>query len=81
MQKHFQLLKSILSKNPNVNTSAETHSITFTADDLDLARAYVGISKGNMMMGAYVMAVQSNLSDLLDWKLTRLDIAVTQENP
>lgn len=42
-----------------------------TTLDLDLARAFIGISKGNQMLGAYVTALQFDLTSLLDWKLNR----------
>lgn len=47
------------------------------AEELDLARVYVGISKGNQIMGSYVLAIESDLSSLLDWKLTRTEMPVT----
>ena len=50
-----------------------------TVKELDLARSYVGIAKGNLIMGAYIVAIHSNLSSLLDWKLTRSDVTSSQE--
>lgn len=46
-----------------------------TTQDIDLARAYIGISKGNLLMGSYVVSIESNLTALLDWKLARVDIS------
>ena len=43
--------------------------------DLDLARVYVGISKGNLALGSYVHTIQTDLSILLDWKLSRTALA------
>jgi tetratricopeptide (TPR) repeat protein len=45
-----------------------------TSRDLDIARAYIGISRGNLLLGAYSIAMQGNLVALLDWKLNRTDI-------
>ena len=50
-----------------------------TVKELDLARSYVGIAKGNLIMGAYIVAIHSNLTSLLDWKLTRSDVTSSQE--
>ena len=53
---------------------------TATVKDLDLARSFLGVAKGNLIMGAYIVAIQSDLAGLLDWKLTRSDVAAKQEN-
>ena len=45
-----------------------------TSQDLDVARAFIGISKGNMLLGTYAIALQSNLTTLLDWKLNRTEV-------
>ena len=49
----------------------DQYSNTVTIDDLDRARGYVGIAKGNLLMGSYMISIQSDLSAILDWKLTR----------
>lgn len=41
--------------------------------ELDTARVFLGISRGNKMMKAYVHAIEFDFSALLDWKLTRND--------
>ena len=88
LQKHFTLVKTILYRNNTTaattttaasNSSAavnkESDSKTaVTFKDLDLARVYIGISKGNLLMGAYTVALQDNLPALLDWKLNRTDL-------
>lgn len=89
LQRHFNLLKKILSK-PKSTISGEAGDSSAAAavlpivhivstQDLDMARAYIGISKGNLLMGKYVATLQSNLSMLLDWKLNRTDIVISRE--
>lgn len=90
LQRHFQLTKKLLLKPPAPEptrgpgspggrqlkggaASADAHH-TVTSQDLDIARAFIGISKGNMLLGIYAIALQSNLSTLLDWKLNRTEI-------
>jgi tetratricopeptide (TPR) repeat protein len=46
-------------------------SLTTTIQDFDMARAFVGIAKGNSVMSSYLAAIQTDLPALLDWKLTR----------
>ena len=36
-----------------------------------LARVYVGIAKGNLMMGSYLVAIQYDFQSVLNWKLNR----------
>lgn len=80
LQRHFTLLKSILFRStsksaPSAPTSSkEDSSRKVTSADLDLARAYIGISKGNQLLGFYAIALQYDLSSLLDWKLNRSDL-------
>jgi tetratricopeptide (TPR) repeat protein len=50
-----------------------------TIKELDLARSFVGIAKGNLIMKAYIVAIQSDLASLLDWKLTRSDLSDVQK--
>ena len=45
-----------------------------TVQDLDLARSFVGIAKGNLLMGNYLISIHSDLSAVLDWKLTRSEL-------
>ena len=45
-----------------------------TVQDLDLARGFVGIAKGNLLMGNYLISIHSDLSAVLDWKLTRSEL-------
>mmetsp|Transcript_9013 Transcript_9013/g.14955 ORF Transcript_9013/g.14955 Transcript_9013/m.14955 type:complete len:485 (-) Transcript_9013:727-2181(-) len=84
LQRHFNLLKKLLYKSPggqNSNSSngggsgdASDAGHTVTSQDLDMARAYIGISKGNLMLGTYTLTMQSNIGALLDWKLNRTEI-------
>lgn len=89
LQRHFQLTKKLLLKPPAAepvrapgspggkgpkSAAADIHH-TVTSQDLDVARAFIGISKGNMLLGTYAIALQSNLSTLLDWKLNRTEVA------
>lgn len=80
LQRHFQLTKKLLSKAPAAGdaagaqkSSSDSHH-TVTSQDLDMARAFIGVSKGNLMLGTYTIAMQSNLTALLDWKLNRTEI-------
>lgn len=66
LNKHFTLLKTILSKKDDIE-GAETISLS----DLDMARVYVGIAKGNLMMGGYFVAIQYDFESVLGWKLNR----------
>jgi tetratricopeptide (TPR) repeat protein len=77
LQKHFLLTKKLLLKGPATNNNGasgpdELHTIT--NQDMDIARAFIGISKGNLLLGTYTIALQMNLTSLLDWKLNRTDI-------
>ena len=80
LQRHFTLLKKILYQSPDATGSTTKKaagaaaSYTVTSHDLDLARAYIGISKGNLMLGTYTISLQFDLSAMLDWKLNRTDI-------
>ena len=46
--------------------------------ELDLARVYVGISKGNLQLGKYMIAINFDLASLLEWKLNRTQILADQ---
>lgn len=50
------------------------------AKDLDLARVFVGVSKGNLLLGAYCYAIECDLSYLLEWKLTRAELPRPQHH-
>jgi tetratricopeptide (TPR) repeat protein len=63
-------------KNPAVKPADAQHTVT--SQDLDIARAFIGVSRGNLMLGVYCVAMQSNLPALLDWKLNRTDIATNR---
>lgn len=94
--RHFSLLKSILLARNSVAANkanggaggvggaadygAATAAAVVTSTDLDMARVYVGISKGNLLMGEYVTAIQCNLTALLDWKLNRTYLSPPQES-
>ena len=84
LQRHFSLLKSILFRTQNNKTeksAKEDSSKKVTSADLDLARGYIGISKGNQLLGAYAIAIQYDFTALLDWKLNRTDISnVNKQN-
>jgi len=84
LQKHFDLYKllahraevgvsnaSLRAKKAHEKPSPDP---VIKAEDLDIARVYVGISRGNLLMGQYVIAIDSNISALLDWKLSRTEI-------
>jgi tetratricopeptide (TPR) repeat protein len=77
LQKHFNLIKTILLKASSTTFSAEKNgkekSHKLSSKDLDIARLYIGISKGNQLMGSYIVALQSDMSFLLEWKLHRSD--------
>lgn len=84
LQRHFTLLKGLLQKansaqqGGNAAKSVDpTRKITST--DLDIARAFIGISKGNQLLGTYVMAIDFDFSALLDWKLNRTDLQRQQK--
>lgn len=74
LQKHFSLLKGILYKATAGGGDAATHSPPITSRDLDLARSFIGIARGNLVMSNYVIALQFDIASLLDWKLNRTDL-------
>jgi len=84
LQRHFSLLKSLFHKKPaaantNNNNNADAAAAArdktaVTVRDLDMARAYVGISKGNLLMCSYIIAMQADIGVLLDWKLNRSEL-------
>ncbi|KAJ1439141.1 hypothetical protein B484DRAFT_476993 [Ochromonadaceae sp. CCMP2298] len=81
LQRHFNLLKKLLYKSnggggpPGAEgAKAGDSNHTVTSQDLDMARVFIGISKGNLLLGTYTLAMQSNIGALLDWKLNRTEI-------
>lgn len=87
LQRYFSLLKQILAKQAkdaaappptqvaaaasSSSSSSSPASVPITLKDIELARAYVGVAKGNVMMGAYVVAIQHDFNSVLGWKLNR----------
>jgi len=71
LQRHFDLVKAITSSASREEGSSSPVNI----GDLELARVFVGISKGNLMMGSYMHAINFNMNTLLDWKLSRADLS------
>jgi tetratricopeptide (TPR) repeat protein len=76
LQRHFELVKAITSSAGREEGSVSPLSI----GDLELARVFVGISKGNLMMNSYMHAINFNMNTILDWKLSRAELAVAQDN-
>jgi len=79
LERHFNLLKKIMARAAARNNGVEDEFVV-TMKDLDMARAYIGVSKGNLVMGKYMFALQSNLPLLLEWKLDRTDMAVDSDD-
>lgn len=84
LQRHFDLIKAILNQQLaqlNSPTSLATAALgtnntkTVTVSDLEMARVYVGISKGNLLMECYYHSIVFDMSSLLDWKLNRTELA------
>lgn len=59
------------SSSNSISSSSSVAPAPITLRDIELARAYVGVAKGNMMMGAYVVAIQHDFNSVLGWKLNR----------
>ena len=74
LTKHFDLLKTILSKKGEIEAAADV-----TARDLDLARVYVGVAKGNSQMGNYFVGIQYDFDAVLNWKLSRATLPATKD--
>lgn len=76
LQKHFTLVKTILQKGniSQVSGAVSPENAKITGKDLDMARIYLGISKGNLMIGSYVNKLKIDLSSVLDWKLNRSEL-------
>jgi hypothetical protein len=79
LERHFNLLKKIMARAAARNNGVEDEFVV-TMKDLDMARDYIGVSKGNLVMGKYMFALQSNLPLLLEWKLDRTDMAVDSDD-
>lgn len=75
-QRHFVLIKGILYRSSNGadKNKKDPNALLVSSKDMDLARSYIGISKGNLLLGSYVMALQCDLSSLLDWKMNRTEL-------
>lgn len=71
LQRHFELVKAITS---SAGREEGTTSSLVTIKDLELARVFVGISKGNLLMNSYMFAINFNMNSLLDWKLSRAEL-------
>jgi len=74
LQRHFELLKAISQKVRDPTDDMDA-SPQISLKDVELARVYVGISKGNLLQKAYLHIVSFDMSALLDWKLSRAEIA------
>lgn len=76
LQRHFELLKAITSSqgggDKDKNSGDNTPSVT--VEDLELARVFVGISRGNLLMESYMHTIAFDMSALLDWKLNRTEL-------
>ena len=70
LQRHFDLLKIIDAR----SSSQESKTEIVPVQELELARVYVGISKGNAQIGYYIINLKFDFSVLLDWKLSRENI-------
>lgn len=80
LERHFELLKAISVKEKvggpgarNLKTDAEPAADT-SLQAQDLARVYVGISKGNYLMGMYLHTIKYDMNKLLSWKLNRSEL-------
>lgn len=74
LQRHFNLLKSILYRTNTTKEKVDPDK-SVSSSDLDLARAFIGISRGNQLLGYYATALQFNFPSLLNWKLNRTDLS------
>ena len=85
LERHFELLKALIAKEKMGGPSSRNADGTASADTslqaLDLARVYVGVSKGNYMMNTYMQVIKYEMDALLGWKLNRSDIKVISVEP
>jgi tetratricopeptide (TPR) repeat protein len=72
LQRHFELTKAITASAGREEGGASSSLVSIA--DLELARVFVGISKGNLMMKSYMFAINFNMNSLLDWKLSRAEL-------
>lgn len=70
LQRHFELIKAITSSSGREEGTTSPVSI----EDLELARVFVGISKGNFMMNTYMRSIDFDMNSVLDWKLSRAEL-------
>jgi tetratricopeptide (TPR) repeat protein len=63
----------------NSRSPESSGAVPVSIKDLDLARGYVGIAKGNFLMGNYLISIQSDLTAILDWKLTRSELPACED--
>ena len=76
LQRHFELLKAITSSQGggDKDKNSGDNTPTVTVEDLELARVFVGISRGNLLMESYMHTIAFDMSALLDWKLNRTEL-------
>jgi tetratricopeptide (TPR) repeat protein len=78
LERHFELLKAIAAKEkvggPAKRKSNDESAADTSLDALDLARVYVGISRGNFLMGVYMHCIKFDMIKLLEWKLNRSEL-------
>ena len=75
LQRHFELVKAITSSQ---SATDKGDAPVVTVEDLELARVFVGISRGNMLMDNYLHTIAFDMSSLLDWKLNRTELLKLQ---
>jgi hypothetical protein len=76
LQRHFDLLKILDARTGGGESSRDLISVR----DIDIARAYVGISKGNLFLNSYAHAIKFQFLSLLNWKLTRSEFPESRTN-
>ncbi|CAE7657678.1 Ttc29 [Symbiodinium microadriaticum] len=81
LQRHFELLKAITSSQGGGDKEKQSgdSTPTVTGEDLELARVFVGISRGNMLMESYMHTISFDMGALLDWKLNRTELQRQQQ--
>ena len=78
LSQHFELLKVISAKRNEASEEASASEGVSVAQT-DLARAFVGISKGNLMFNSYTAALKADAARLIDWKLNRTALGDEQQ--
>lgn len=71
LQRHFELVKAITS---SAGREEGGGTAQVSIKDLELARVFVGISRGNLAMNRCLHAITFNMDSLLDWKLSRAEL-------